>query len=585
MAALVDEDQYRLRDLVPTECRAWLELVTLCLRGRRVWASRSTMSDQRILASTAVMAAGTVVSRASGFVRSALLIYALGALLRADLFTIANTLPNMIYILVAGGVFNAVLVPQLVRRIRDDPDGGDAYASRLITLFTLFLGSVTLMLMVLAPELLRLYLNDRFREPAMTDHLDSIVDLTRWCLPQVFFYGMYVLIGQVLNARRKFGPMMWAPIANNVISVVMLLVYLLLFGPADRSEANAALAPSQEVILGLGSTLGIGAQLVVLVPYLRRAGFTYRPRFDFRDAELKKTLSLGVWTVLFVVATQFAYMYVVRLASGGAAAGGTGYTVYSTGLLLMMVPHSIVTVSLATAVLPRISALAHDGDLREVGRTLGSTLGTALALLLPVAVVLPVVAGDVANALFGWGSTDPQTLKPTIALFGPALVPFTVHFLMQRGFYSLEETRRVFYIQCVVAVTNVGVAHVLVASRPPADTAPMLVVAFLVSYLVGSLISFTVLRRTLGELQSAQLVRFATRVGPILAVAGAVTWGVEWSLAGLGTVPHPLVSLVRGGVAGLVGCSVFVGGAYLLRVREVTTLVATVGSRVRGPRA
>ncbi|MCY7400934.1 MAG: murein biosynthesis integral membrane protein MurJ, partial [Nocardioides sp.] len=143
------------------------------------------MTEQRILASSAVMAAGTFVSRISGFLRSALLVAALGSFLRADLFTIANTLPNMVYILVAGGVFNAVLVPQLVRRIKDDPDGGDAYASRIITLSALFLGAVTIVLMLLAPSLLRLYLDGRFLEPALATHLESIVDLTRWCLPQV----------------------------------------------------------------------------------------------------------------------------------------------------------------------------------------------------------------------------------------------------------------------------------------------------------------------------------------------------------------------------------------------------------------
>ncbi len=539
------------------------------------------MSDQRILASSAVMAAGTVVSRASGFIRSALLVLALGGVLRADLFTIANTIPNMVYILVAGGVFNAVLVPQLVRRIKDDPDGGDAYASRIITLSALFLAAVTVVLMVLAPVLLRLYLDDDYLEPALAAHLESIVDLTRWCLPQVFFYGMYVLIGQVLNARGRFGPMMWAPIANNVIAVVMLVAYLLAFGAATEPQTLAALSSSQEALLGIGSTVGIAAQFIVLVPYLSASGFTYRPRFDFRDPELKKTLSLGVWTVLFVIATQLAYMYVVKLASGGAAAGGTGYTVYSTGLLLMMVPHSIVTVSLATAILPRISSLAHEGDLRGVGRTVGSTLGTALALVLPFAVLVPIIASDVANGLFGWGSTDPQSFAPTIALFGPALVPFTVHYFMQRGFYSLEATRRVFYIQCAVALTNVVAAHLLVGARPPIDTAPMLVLANLLSYLVGSMISFTVLRRTLGELQGAQLMRFAVRMALVLVVAAAVTWGAEWALSGLGEEPHPLVSVARGAVSGLLGCAVILVGARLLRIREVTSLVDTVAARLR----
>ena len=269
------------------------------------------------------MATGTVFSRASGFVRAALLVAALGAFTRGDLFTIANTLPNMVYILLAGGIFNAVLVPQLVRRIKDDPDGGDAYASRMITLSALFLGTVTAVLVVAAPWLLRLYLSSRYLEADRVTQLESIVDLTRWCLPQVFFYGMYVLVGQVLNARGRFGPMMWAPIANNVIAVAMLVVYLLVWGRATGAEQLAALDTSQEVLLGLGSTLGIAAQCLVLVPYLRASGFTYRPRFDFRDPELRKTLSLGIWTVLFVIATQTAYFVVVKLASDGGAEGGT----------------------------------------------------------------------------------------------------------------------------------------------------------------------------------------------------------------------------------------------------------------------
>src|SRR5688572_11898337 len=176
------------------------------------------------------MAAGTAFSRISGFLRGALLVAALGPALRADIFTIANTLPNMIYILVAGGVFNAVLVPQLVRAMKNDEDGGDAYANRVITLAALFLAAVTIVLVVITPWVLRFYLNDDFDTPERAAHLQSIIDLTRLCLPQVFFYGMFVLVGQILNARGRFGPMMWAPIANNAVAVAMLIVYLGLYG-------------------------------------------------------------------------------------------------------------------------------------------------------------------------------------------------------------------------------------------------------------------------------------------------------------------------------------------------------------------
>ena len=543
------------------------------------------MTEQRILASSAVMAAGTVFSRASGYIRSALLVAALGASLRGDLFTIANTLPNMVYILLAGGIFNAVLVPQLVRRIKADPDGGDAYASRVITLSALFLGAVTVLLVVLAPLLLRVYLDSRYLLPYRETQLESIVDLTRWCLPQVFFYGMYVLVGQVLNARGRFGPMMWAPIANNLLAVAMLVTYLLVWGPVGDGRARIeALGTSQEVLLGLGSTLGIVVQCLVLVPYLRASGFTYRPRFDFRDPELKKTLSLGIWTVLFVIATQAAYFVVVRLASGGAADGGdgTGYTVYSGSLLIMMVPHAIVTVSLATAILPRISAMASEDRLADLGGLVGSTMRTALALVLPFAVVLPLVAGDVAAVAFGWGDADTAaTFAPTLALFGPALVFFTIHYFMLRGFYAMEMTRLVFFIQLAVSLTNVAVALALVPSRPPEDTAPMLVIAYLSSYVVGAVVSLVLLRRTVGGLQVPQLLRFLVRMAIVLVAAGAATWLVEWALAGLGDRPGPLIALFRGGLSGLAGAIVLLAGARLLRIREVTSVVDTVAARLR----
>ncbi len=323
------------------------------------------------------MAAGTIVSRLSGFVRSTLLVAALGASLHADVFNIANTVPNMLYILLAGGVVNAVLVPQLVRAMRKDPDGGDAYTNRVITLAGLFLAIVTVLLVVAAPLLMRLFLDPKFFTPELAAQRDSVIAFARYCLPQVFFYGMFVLVGQVLNSRGRFGPMMWAPIANNVVSVVILTTYLITIGPATGAEKHGGFTAGAEALLGLGSTLGIVVQFLVLVPYLRSAGFHYRPRFDFRGTGLGHTLRLGVWTVLFVVVNQVAYTVVVRIASsgtvdptGGGSAEGTGYTVYSNSFLLTMVPHAIITVSLATAMLPLLSSYAAAGDL-AVDRAIG----------------------------------------------------------------------------------------------------------------------------------------------------------------------------------------------------------------------
>lgn len=537
--------------------------------------------DRSLLSSSAVMAAGTVVSRMSGFVRGALLATAVGLGLHADLFNIANTLPNMIYILVAGGVFNAVLVPQLVRAMRNDPDGGDAYANRIITLAALFLAGVTVVLVIAAPLVMRVFLSDTYYEPAYAAQLESVIAFARYCLPQVFFYGMFVLVGQVLNARGSFGPMMWAPIANNVIVVLVLLGYLAVFGPAGGAELRGGYTPAQEALLGIGSTMGIAVQLLVLVPWLRKAGFTYTPRFDFRGAGLSHTLRLGIWTVLFVIVNQVAYAVVVRLASNGAATGGTGYTVYSLAFVTIMVPHSIATVSLATAMLPRLSKHAADHDLSGVARNVASTLRQTLALIVPVAVLLPLISQDAARLVWGHGAaalTYPA-VGTAIALFAPGLVLFTSHYLLLRGFYSLERTRTVFWVQCVIAATNIVLALVLTAGRSPQETAPGLVLAYAGAYLVGVIGSYLLLRHVLGGLDTPLLVRFLARLVVAVGSAALVGWGVRGGVDAV-LPTGDLQALVSVVLVTLSGAVVYLLVSRVLRITEVTAVVGLLTARL-----
>jgi putative peptidoglycan lipid II flippase len=412
----------------------------------------------------------------------------------------------------------------------------------------------------------------------------------------VFFYGMFVLVGQVLNARDRFGPMMWAPIANNLISVAVLVLYLVVFGHARGNGLCGGYTPGQEWLLGLGSTVGIAAQFLILVPYLRAAGFHFRPRFDFRGSGLGHTLRLGLWTVLFVIVNQVAYTVVVRLASsgtaesaaacgvGGGGGGGTGYTVYSGAFLLVMVPHSIATVSLATATLPRLSRSAADGDLAGVGRQVAATTRTALALILPFALLLPAIALPLANVVWGYAAAADTypAFATSLALFAPGLVFFTVHYLMLRGFYSLERNRTVFWVQCVIGAVNVVLAVAVTARMSPAHTAPGLVAAYTGSYAVGALLSYLVLRRVLGGLETPVLVRFLVRMLVAAGLAGAAAWG--WRA--LVTLAWPLgdgklqaVTLLA--TTGLVDVAVLLVLARIMRIREVTEVVTLVSSRLR----
>lgn len=543
-------------------------------------ASGGSTQAPSLLSSSLVMAAGTTVSRLTGFVRAGLLAAAIGMAQHADVFQIANTIPNSLYILVAGGVFNTVLVPQLVRAIKSDADGGDAYASRIVTLGALVLGGVTAMLVLLAPQLLSLMVDDSLYDDPATR--ESLIDFARWCLPQIFFYGTFVLVGQILNARGRFGPMMWAPIANNLVSIAVIVTYLVLY---TAEPASGGYTQSQELLLGLGSTVGIAVQVAILIPYLRASGFSYRPRFDFRGTGLGRTLRLGSWTVGMVVVNQLAFYVMVHRASAGAAAE-SGYTVYGNAFLLTQVPHSIITVSLATAAVPLMSRLAADSQLSAVATEMSNTLRLALAVIVPFAALLSVLSGPIAVLLFSYGAAQGDTgpLGHTLVAFAPGMVVFSIHYLALRGFYALEDTKTTFFIQCVISATNIALAIGLTLLVAPRQTAPALAAAYGASYLVGALVSIHVLTGKLGGLGRRELSTYLLRVLCAALTAAALAWLSVFGLERLGLEGdngNKADAMVILAVGGLVGLGSYVALARMLRINEIASMVRLVAARGR----
>ena len=549
--------------------------------------------SRAILTNSAVMAAGTVLSRITGFARASLLVAALGSGLRADIFTTANTVPNMLYILLAGGIFNAVLVPQLVRSMKNDPDGGDAYANRVVTLAAVFLAVVTLLLVLVAPWLMRLFVGPTYADPALAAQLESVVSFARLCLPQVFFYGMFVLLAQILNARGRFGPMMWAPIANNLVAISMLCLYLFVHGPATRADDCAAYTSSQELLLGLGSTLGIVVQLAILFPYLRAVGFRFSPRLDVRGTGLGHTLRLGAWTVGFVIVNQIAYTVVVMLANGGTAQGVLAGCDAGAGRRAGVRPHRL------RQRLPdpdgparrrhglaghRRAAPALGARRRRRPRRAGAHPGQHAAHVAgrdhPVR---RAAAGHrrptspTASSATAPARRSYELYAPALTIFGPALVFFTVHYLVLRGFYALERNRTAFYVQCVIGAVNITAALALVSATGPRATAAALAGAYLIAYAVGSTVSYAVLRRSVGNLGT---VGAGALPGPDAAGHG------RRHRVGVPALPAPArrrrrAPAPRGRGAVLlvvvaVDVAVFLGLARMLRITEVTEVLETV---------
>ncbi len=543
-------------------------------------------SSPSVLSASRIMAAGTVVSRVTGLFRALLLVAAIGTVgAHPDAFNIANTVPNSLYILVAGGVFNVVLVPQLVRAIKNDPDGGDAYANRIITLGALVLAAVTIVLVIFAPLLLRLLAPSYFTDPTLAAEKSSLIVFARYCLPQIFFYGMFVLLGQILNARGKFGPMMWTPIANNVISILILTGYLYLYANAPvANEGRGGYSTTQELLLGVGSTIGIVAQTILLVPYMRRAGFRIRPRLDFRGTGLGHTMRLGRWTVGFVIVNQIAFYVTIRRSAGATAEAtkAAGYTVFSNAFLLTQLPHAIVTVSLATATIPLVSRLAAEGRLREMADEMASSLRLVLSVMAPFAIALLVLGPALATVLFsfGQGAGDTRSLGLTIVAFAPGVLMFSTHYIVLRGFYAIEDTRTPFFVQCVVAAVNVVFAVVLTDLFSPLYAAPALALAYGASYATGAVLSLWILSRRLGGLDGPELTRFFVRVGVAGVVAAAVAWAALAALRLVGiTAASQLDSVVILVVGGGLGFATYLALARLLRVSEIGQIVATLVPR------
>ena len=540
------------------------------------------------------MAAGTVVSRFSGYLRSLLLAAALGNVLHADLFTIGNTVPNMLYILLAGGVFNAVLVPQLVRAMSSHADGGEAYTNRIITLSALFLGVVSVVLVVAAPWVMDIFLSSDYDDPRLADQRESIIAFARFCLPQVFFYGMFALVGQILNARRRFGPMMWAPIANNLVAIAVLVGYLLYYGPVAEDELSSAytsgsvrlarpgchcrdrrpVAGAAALPAGGGRPLPAALRLPWHGPGPHPApGHVDRADGRGQPDRVRRGGAAGV-----------------RRHGPGRHRGRRGAGDRLHGLRADLpdrdgAPRDRHRLARDRHCCRCCRRYGNAGDLRALGTSLSRVLRTALAVIVPFAALLPVVAPDLAVILWDWGAaSSTYTLYIlSLSLFGVGVVFFTVHYLMLRGFYALERTRTVFFIQCAVGATNILVAVVLVRATDAVHTSPALVGAYIASYVVGSAVSFLVLRRTLaaggGVLAGAVLVRFVVRLALAAGVATFAAWGLATLLPG-GDDPSHLLALLRLAVVAGADVLVFLVLARLMRLAEVNEVLDTLGRRL-----
>ncbi|MEU2582628.1 murein biosynthesis integral membrane protein MurJ [Streptomyces avermitilis] len=535
-----------------------------------------------LLKSSAVMAAGTLVSRLTGFVRSALIVSALGVGLLGDTFQVAYQLPTMIYILTVGGGLNSVFVPQLVRAMKEDDDGGEAFANRLLTLVMVALGALTALAIFAAPLLIRLLSDSVASDPAANQ---VGITFVRYFLPSIFFMGIHVVMGQVLNARGKFGAMMWTPVLNNIVIIITLGMFIGVYGSAASSGMKVTTIPPEgERLLGVGVLLGLVVQALAMIPYLRETGFRLRLRFDWKGHGLGKAAMLAKWTVLFVLANQAGALVVTQLSTAAgkdSPVDGTGFAAYANAQLIWGLPQAIITVSLMAALLPRLSRSAHEGDAGAVRDDISQGLRTTAVAIVPVSFGFVALGIPMCTLIFGSSGTSEATnMGYMLMAFGLGLIPYSVQYVVLRAFYAYEDTRTPFYNTVIVAAVNAGASALCFFLLPGRWAVVGMAASYGLAYAIGVGVAWNRLRKRLGgDLDGARVLRTYARLGiasvPAALLSGAACYGVGQTL-GQG-VGGSFVSILGGGAV-LLG--VFYVAARKMRIEELNSMVGMVRGRL-----
>jgi putative peptidoglycan lipid II flippase len=528
-----------------------------------------------LLRTTSWIALGTVASRATGLIEALVLAAAIGTVrsVGADAYATATIVPASIYALIGGGLFTSFLVPQIVRASQA-ADAGRAYVNKLLTIAAIGFAAVALAATALSPLLMYLY-------GQRGGALVLACGLALWSFPQVFFLGLSAVLGEVLNARRFFGWSTWAPVANNVIGISGLLLFVLYFGASGYRVASDY-STAAIVLLGASGLAGVAAQVVVLVFGWRSNGLSFRPDFRWRGVGLASTGRTAGWTIAMLAATQLAGLLQTAVANGAAGVGpSTGALGYAW--LIFMLPHSLVTVSLLTVYYPRLSTAAAERDIEQVHSLLGQTIRAVLPLIVLADVSLIVAAEPIAR-LLTHGPQDARALSLIIVGYLIGLVPFTLLAVVQRCFYALGDSRTPFSYT-LVQVVLVSAGFLACMFLPIGFRALGIALVTTIGGLVQSAIAWRLFRRRTGR---APLGLSRTAKSTSAAALSALVLGVAALLLANSVFGADVVTANwLTAIVTTVVLTVISAGAYVLGLRLTysTELTAALQRLSRRPQA
>ena len=535
--------------------------------------------------SSMLMASGTIISRVLGFARTILLAAAIGVTTdAADAFGVANQLPNNVYAIIVTGLLNAVLIPQLVKA-RSNKDGGKGYVDRLLTLILTVFFVVTLAVTLAAPALVALYTSGWNEQ-----QLALATAFAYWCLPQLFFYGLYSLFGEVLNSRSVFGPYMWAPVLNNIVATVGLVAFIVLFGldpTGNRSIEDWS--ADQIALLSGGATLGVAAQALILLFAWKKADIKFSLNFRWRGFGLRPALKAATWSLGMVVVTQIGGVVQTVVASGSIDSRGTNPAIASVAVasvawLVFMVPHSVVTVSVATAYFTKMAQHAHDQRLDLFRKDFSAGLRAISVFAVFFSVAMIVLAYPMSRVFIGDFNSTMSLGNVLIALM-IGLLPFSFVYMMQRAFYALEDTRTPFMFTTIQIV--IYIIGAIVISQTVEDAWLVVALGLLTStsVTVQAIIAYTLLSKRVGALGDHKIASALAKFILSGVIAGAIGYAAIETIGGVHPGSFAVDSVVSSSLTiagvGFLMFAIYSIALRLLRVSEIDIALAGLKGIVR----
>lgn len=529
-----------------------------------------------LMRASALMASGTMVSRILGLVKAMLLAYAIGSVgaVSADAFANGNLLPNTLYMILLGGMLNAVLVPQIVRAAQN-PDGGSGYINKILTLISAVLFGITVLAMLAAPWIVHLT-----AIPWDADQRALATAFAYWCLPQIVFYGLYTVLGEVLNARSVFGPFTWAPVLNNVIGIAGIVVFIAMFGADPRGDRTVfEWDPLSIGVLAGSATLGVIAQALILFVSWRKAGIHYRPDFKWKGMGLGRTARIAGWSLATITVMQLGGLVTNNIVAIGTGDGPSTSAMQNVWLIFMM-PHSVIAVSLATAYFTRLSEWGQTGRMTEFREDFSAS-ARQIALVMVLAAAALFAAAPFVARIINFGATQLQVDQFSHALqaYVVSLAAYSFLFVVQRAFYALSDTRTPF-VFTTIQMGIVIVLSLLLVFAPPAMIGMLFALVWSFATIVQALLAAWMLRRKIGSIDGRRiaqsLLRYVIAAIPALVLGLLVTWLLRLAVPNTDAVIAIFFAVA---VAGAVA-AVYTVGLRLLRSPELAELTAFVSRKL-----